>query len=88
MRVHTGLTWIHRDGNKCCDLCLQPMQLIKIGSKDFPIWAHRGDQLEDCKALRLSYNFAKTIARRMEDFKRHLRYEMVDNHLRRFRETR
>lgn len=82
------MTWIHVDGSKCCDLCLQPLRLLEIGKKKFPIWAHTGEQLVECKALRLSYNFAKTLQRRMEDFKRHLRYEMVDNHLRRFRETR
>lgn len=78
---------MHKDNSKCCDLCLKPMRLLEIGEKKFPIWAHSGEDLE-CKALRTSYNFAKTLTRRMESFKRHLRYEMVGDHVRRFRETR
>ena len=64
------------------------MTLIRLGKNSFPIWVHTGKQLEKCKGIRLNYNFAKTIKRRMEDFKRHLRYEMVGDRVRRFREDR
>ena len=93
-KVYTGyiharmFTWMHKDGSKCCDLCLKPLQLLEIGEKKFPVWVHEGEQLRECKAIRLSYNFAKTIMRRLPDLQRHLRYEMVGDHVRRFRETR
>lgn len=86
MKVYTGTTWVHADGGKCCELCRQPMVLLQLGKDRFPIWAHTGPQLETCKALRLSYNFAKTITRRMEDFKRRLRFEADGIRIRRFRE--
>ena len=86
MKVYTGTTWVHADGGKCCELCKQPMRLLQLGKEDFPIWAHTGKNLEACKALRLSYNFARTINRRMEAFKRHLRFEPDGMRIRRFRE--
>lgn len=87
-KVHTGYTWMHKDDSKCCDLCLKPLELIRLGKNKFPIWVHTGEALRDCKALRTSYNFAKTLRRRLDGFKRHLRYEMVGDRVRRFRETR
>ena len=85
VQVYTGGTWVHDGGGKCCDLCLQPMSLIEIGTNKFPIWVHKNGG--DCKGLRLTYNFTKTINRRMEDFKRHLRFEMVGDYIRRYREN-
>lgn len=86
MKVYTGTTWVHPSGGKCCELCRQPMKLIRLGKEDFPIWVHTGEQLQKCKGLRLSYNFAKTIQRRMEDFKKRLRFEQDGMRIRRFRE--
>lgn len=86
IRVYTGKTWVHMDEGKCCDLCLQPMKLIRLGANKFPIWVHTGSELEKCKGLRLTYNFAKTVTKRLADFKRRLRFEYVGDRIRRYRE--
>ena len=64
-----------------CAICTQPLTKIVVGPKKYEMWVHRGSQLDTCKAIRLRYNFAKTLLKRMEEFKVKFGMKFIDGHV-------
>lgn len=49
------------DKRKNCPLCKVDLELITMGSKKFPIWVHRGEQLKKCQAIKISTDLMRLL---------------------------
>ena len=48
-----------------CKLCNQPMTLLKLGKEEYPVWVHRGKDLENCHIIRVNFDFIKRLKERL-----------------------
>lgn len=47
--------------SKTCNFCGEPLTPILLGKRRFPVWVHRGEQLEKCKAMKLKRNMMREL---------------------------
>ena len=48
-----------------CKLCHQPMTRLELGADKYPVWVHRGNDLEQCHLIRVNFDFLKRLRERL-----------------------